>query len=180
MADWGLAGSVGWHATGLWRRGPPRRLFCSLAENAIRHSEKVPAPLTAAGQGSQWAWASAATEEGPNGPAGSGAVVGVVHVMDQHDQRVAIIDPVHDLVDVLLEMVQFVILELLPREQLDGVVGRGAEPLPDLPVVGEPIVSLGVVVPARLARDLPAVERTASEFEDHLSHIQLYVVNQYQ
>ncbi len=99
---------------------------------------------------------------------GSAAARGLAgDVAGLHQDDVAVVDPVDDLVDVLLEAMGPVDLEPLLHEHSDGIIGGGAESLPDAAVIAQRVVLLGFARLARLALDLLSIQGPAREFEDH-------------
>jgi cytidylate kinase len=93
-----------------------------------------------------------------------------LNVLDSYQDHVAVVDPLNYLVDVLLELMRSPLLQLLVDEDVDRVLGSGAESLTDAAVVRQGIIAANFRVLGQFAGHARAIQRTAPEFEDESLH----------
>jgi hypothetical protein len=93
-----------------------------------------------------------------------------LHVFDPDQGDVAVVYPLHDLVDVLLEVMRRRLLQLLLREDVDGVLRGRAEPLADAAVMREGIIPPDLRAFGQFAGHACAIQRAAPEFENKSLH----------
>ena len=93
-----------------------------------------------------------------------------LHVLDLDQDDIAVLDPLHDLVDVLLEVMRGRFLQLLVDQDVDGVLRGGAEALTDAAVMRQGIVAADLRVLGQFAGHARAVQGAAPKFEDESLH----------